>query len=148
MSSNRSKIPRDRDVEGDSMLSARTPRAAEDPDRNDSGSTTVGGQQRGSPKRDRTRSSGPRRHDDAYNHHYPVPPHSAAPSSGQPWIHSHFLHPPTTGHSHPPSTNAHGRNHRRHGSVDSLPVNAPAQRRAFAAWGRDESDSNASDSDA
>ncbi|KAF9516692.1 hypothetical protein BS47DRAFT_1375925 [Hydnum rufescens UP504] len=46
---------------------------------------------------------------------------------------------PGPAHPHP-----HIRNHRRHASVDSI----GGPRRAFAAWGLDESDSNASDSDA
>lgn len=92
MQSNRSKIPKDRDVESDSM---RTPRAEVE---------VKSGVRTASPNVSRFVS-----------HH----PHS----------HPHLSHP--------------HRNHRRHTSVDGYPV-----RRAFAAWGRDESDSNASDSDA
>jgi NAD+ kinase len=89
--SNRSKIPKDRDVESDSM---RTPKAEV--------------------------QSGM---------------HTASPNISRFVSHHHRFHPTHPHHPH--------RNHRRHTSVDGYPV-----RRAFAAWGRDESDSNASDSDA
>ena len=88
MHSNRSKIPKDRDVETESL---RTPRAS-----------VAGGVRTASPRISRF-----------------------AP------------HPPQSHPSRPRLS------HRRHTSVDSY----AASRRAFAAWGRDESDSNASDSD-
>lgn len=99
MQSNKSKIPRDRDVEADSM---RTPRP------------------------------------DTSSHPHLLSPksarHGSQQQSGGPWGQQSQQPPPPPPH----------RNHRRHGSVDSI----GAPRRAFAAWGRDESDSNASDSDA
>lgn len=107
MQSNKSKIPKDRDVEAESM---RTPRP---------GAVGPGGSSGSGSRAPRT-----------------ADPTSSQPQSQPPWVHSQVQ-------PHSPHTHAH-RNHRRHGSVDSL----PAQRRAFAAWGRDESDSNASDSDA
>lgn len=117
MQSNKSKIPRDRDVEADSM---RTPRP-------DSSSHH-------------------------HQHHHHLSPGSGSGSgsgrigsarsplqqTGGPWGQAQTSQSQGQGHSH-----GH-RNHRRHGSVDSS-IGAP--RRAFAAWGRDESDSNASDSD-
>lgn len=113
MQSNKSKIPKDRDIEADSM---RTPRPEASGHHHNARLPKSGL----TPTVDADRAPAtavPQPH-----------PHSA-------WVHSQVLPRSPHAHSH--------RNHRRHGSVDSL----PAARRAFAAWGRDESDSNASDSD-
>lgn len=108
MQSNKSKIPKDRDIEGDSM---RTPRA-------DAPSDHL--------RRNLSPGSGSRE--------------TAKPAKSPLHHTSHHHHQSPSYNAHPPT-----RNHKRHGSVDSG-IGAP--RRAFAAWGRDESDSNASDSDA
>jgi len=85
-------------------------------------------------------------HKDATGNHVHIGSRSISSSGGSHSAsahHSQFsspAQPPPAGGIHPLAR----RNHRRHRSVDTI----GAPRRAFAAWGLDESDSNASDSDA
>ena len=156
--SNKSKIPRDRDIEAESMRTPR-PDIIQSVDKDDSEFTPTATNRAhagGSLPLSSSPNSRMRSHTHTHPQHlHPVRP-TARATPAYPRASGHGNGdggPGTVHHRHTASTSTpavpgptrpHLRNHRRHASVDSI----GAPRRAFAAWGLDESDSNASDSDA